>query len=96
MALTIRTEIVHAAILLSSLVQNPGNCRRNAAKGCLRYLKGTKSEKTIFGKTGVDRIFRLRLGNIDNRKVQVVIVLNLTIVQVQSVGLVNYKCVPLL
>ena len=66
-----RPDIAHAVNLLSSFVQNPGQRHWNATKGCLRYLKGTK--------TGI--IFRegekLELtgfsdsdwaGNIDNRK----------------------------
>ena len=46
--LTSRPDIAHAAFLLISFVQNPGNRHWNAAKECLRYLKGTKSEKMVF------------------------------------------------
>ena len=45
-----RPDITHAADLLSSFVENPGRRHWKAAKGCLRYLKGTKSEKIIFRK----------------------------------------------
>ena len=38
LALTSGTDIAHADILLSFLVQNPGKRHWNAAKGCLRYL----------------------------------------------------------
>ena len=45
-----KTRYSHAANLLSSFVENPGRRHWNAAKGCLRYLKGTNSEKMIFRK----------------------------------------------
>ena len=44
----LNSEIAHAANLLSSFVQNPGKQRWNTAKGCLRYLKMTKSEEVVF------------------------------------------------
>ena len=50
LSLTSRPDIAHAANLLSSFVENPGRRHWNAAKGCLRYLKGTKSEKMLFRK----------------------------------------------
>ena len=72
LALTSRQDIAHAANLLSSFVQNPGKRYWNAAKVCLHYLKGTKSEKMVFRKSE-----KLELtgfsdsdwpGNMDNRK----------------------------
>ena len=51
LALTSRPDIAHAANLLSSFLQNPGKRHWNAAKGCLRYLKGTKSEQMSFRKS---------------------------------------------
>ena len=72
LALTSRPDIAHAANLLSSFDQNPGNRHWNAAEGCLRYLKGTKSEKMVFRKS---EKLELRgftdsdwAGNIDDRK----------------------------
>ena len=66
LALTSRPDIALAPNFLSSFVQNPGRQHWNAAKGCLRYLKGTKIRGD--GKTGVNRIFRLRLGRQHRQK----------------------------
>ena len=49
--LTRTPDIAHAANLLSSFIENSGRRHGNAAKGCLRYLNGTKSEKMIFRKS---------------------------------------------
>ena len=72
LALTSRPDIAHAANLLSSFVENPGRQHWNAAKGCLRYLKGTKSEKMIFRKSEKLELTGFSdsdwAGNIDNRK----------------------------
>ena len=48
LALSTRPNIAQKANFLSSLEEIPGNKHRNAAKSCLRYLKGTKSEKLIY------------------------------------------------
>ena len=45
LALTSRPDIAHAANLLGSFVQNPGRRHCNAAKGCLRYLKGQNQRR---------------------------------------------------
>ena len=72
LALASRPDIVHAANSLSSFVQNLGKRHWNAAKGCLRYLKGTKSEKMVFRKSEKLELTRFCdsdwAGNIDNRK----------------------------
>ena len=72
LALTSRQDIAHAANLLSSFVQNPGKRHWNAAKGCLRYLKGTKSEKMVFRKSEKLELTGFSASdwavNIDNRK----------------------------
>ena len=48
--MTTRPDIAHRANILSLFVENPGNKHWNAAKACLRYLKGTESEELIYGK----------------------------------------------
>ena len=72
LALTSRPDIAHAANILSSFVENPGRRLWNAAKGCLRYLKGTKSEKMVFRKSKKLELTGFSdsdwAGNIDNRK----------------------------
>ena len=72
LALTRRPDIAHAANLLSSFVENPGRRHWNAAKGCLRYLKGTKSEKIVVRKSEKLELTGFSesdwAGNIDNRK----------------------------
>ena len=50
LALTARPDIAHTANILSLFVENPGNKHCNAAKACLRYLKGRKSEKPFYRK----------------------------------------------
>ena len=72
LALTSRPDIAHEANLLSSFVQNPGKRLWNAAKGCLRYLIGTKSEKMVFRKSEKLELTGFSdsdwAGNIGNRK----------------------------
>ena len=50
LALTTRPVIAHTAIILILFVENPVNKHCNAAKACLRYLKGGKSEKLFYRK----------------------------------------------
>ena len=72
LALLSRPHIAHEANLLSSFVQNPGKRLWNAAKGCLRYLIGTKLEKMVFRKSEKHELTDFSdsdwAGNIDNRK----------------------------
>ena len=72
LALKSRPDIANAANLLSFFVQNLRKRHWNAAKGCLRYLKGTKSEKMVFSKTEKLELSGFSdpdwAGNIDNRK----------------------------
>ena len=73
LALTTRPDIAHTANILSSFVENPGNKHWNAAKACLRYLKGTESEKLICRKC--DKLDLKDFsdsdwaGNLDSRKI---------------------------
>ena len=70
--MTIRPEIAHKAKILSSFVENPETKHWNAAKACLRYLKGTKSEKLNYRKCNkIDLKGFLDSdwdGNLDSRK----------------------------
>ena len=74
LAIKCRPDIAHTDNLLSSIVENTGRRHWNAAKGCLRYLKGTKtkSEKMVFRKSEKLELTGFSdsdwAGNIDNRK----------------------------
>ena len=49
LALNTRPDFGPTANILSSFVENSEIKHWNAAKACLRYLKGTKSEKKFIG-----------------------------------------------